>query len=111
MPDHPILPSGFNADPIDGDEVDGAGTNWAIWPVLFDSFIGLQPLIISEEMLAVFDGCADIVFRHPDNVIAFPCENRHIGISGEWATLLPPVTSRTLSFPADQREQKIRRRR
>ena len=55
----PILPAGFNSAPNDGDEVDGAGYNEPVWPYLFDSFVPLEVLIVTPEMLGVFDGCPD----------------------------------------------------
>jgi hypothetical protein len=58
-PTHPFLPAGFNADEINGDETNGAGTNWPIGPLTFDSFEALRPLIVTQPMLAAFDGCAD----------------------------------------------------
>jgi hypothetical protein len=61
MNGHPTLHAGFNADDINADEVDGAGTNWRIAPVLFDSFIALDVFILTPEMLAAFDECPDFV--------------------------------------------------
>lgn len=84
MPENPVLFAGFNADPINGDEADGAGTNWQVWPVLFDSYDGLEPLIITQEMLAAFDECADLILPAADNVITFPFENNEITIGGNW---------------------------
>jgi len=71
---HPRLPAGFNADDNNGDEVDGAGTNWPVWPYLFDSFIPLEVLIITPEMLEVFDGCADYVIPRVATTIPVPAE-------------------------------------
>lgn len=74
MTDHPLLPAGFNADPINTDETDGAGINAPVWPVLFDTFESLRPLLITQEMLAVFDGCADLVIPAENDTITFPAE-------------------------------------
>ena len=77
---HPILPAGFNADDIDGDDYDGPGTNHRISPMLFDSFESMQVVIITEEMLAVFDGCADLVIPREHMEIEFPCEPREVQV-------------------------------
>lgn len=75
MDDHPLLPCGFNSAPNDGDEVDGAGYNEAVNPMLFDSFIGLEVLIITEEMLRFFETeCPDLVVPCENDTIVFPRE-------------------------------------
>jgi hypothetical protein len=72
---HPILPAGFNADDIAGDEVDGAGTNWPIWPELFDTFFSYKVMFITEEMMDVFEtGCPDYVAPCLPNTVTFPQE-------------------------------------
>jgi hypothetical protein len=105
----PDLFAGFNADPIDGDEVDGAGTNWDIWPVLFDSYEGLVPLVITQEMVDAFDGCADIVFPHADNEIMFPAAQRVLTIRPEARELEIPGESDTLEAPAVNDDVVIRK--
>lgn len=110
MPDHPILPAGFNADPIDGDEANGAGTNWDIWPVLFDSFDGLMPLVITQDMTAAFDECADIVFPQADNVVVFAAEDTMLLIGGSWPDATIAAESNVITFPAGVREQVVRDR-
>jgi hypothetical protein len=89
VPDHPFLPAGFNADDNNGDEVDGAGTNWHVWPVLFDSFEKRRVLIITDEMLAVFDeACADYTPSPVDNTHVYPPTERVIEIlSRGWRTI------------------------
>jgi hypothetical protein len=61
---------GYNADPSNGDEVNGGGTNWRISPVLTDTSETLEPLIVTQDMLAAFGTeCADIVVAcEPDTV-------------------------------------------
>lgn len=70
----PVLPSGYNADENNGDEVDGAGVNRPVYPELTDFFIGLEPIVLTEDMLAVFaTECPDIVFpMQPDTVVIPP---------------------------------------
>lgn len=58
---HPVLPTGYNSTDNDGDEVDGPGVNGPIIPIYADTFEPLVVMIITEEMLEVFDGCADYV--------------------------------------------------
>jgi hypothetical protein len=74
MTDHPILPCGYNDDPIDGFEVNSPGNNWPVWPVLFDTFIRRQPLILTDESFEVFEGCADLVISCVNNAITIPAE-------------------------------------
>lgn len=72
---HPVLPAGFNADAVSGDEFNGAGTNEPVWPVLFDSFEALEALIITEEMLLFFEtDCPDLVVPRENDTIVFPRE-------------------------------------
>lgn len=105
---HPLLFAGFNADPINGDEADGSGTNWQIWPVLFDSFIGLQPLIITEEMLEAFEGCADLCVPAADNRVAFVFEDMLAVVGDSWPDLVVGPEASTIRFPQQARTQKMR---
>jgi len=74
---HPILPCGYNSAPNDGDEVDGAGYNEPIWPGLFDTFVGLETMFITDEMMEIFEtGCPDYVAPCQPNTITFPQEVR-----------------------------------
>jgi hypothetical protein len=87
--DHPYLPAGYNADDWDGDEIDGAGTNWAIWPVLFDAYIGHSPVVITSDMLAVFDeACPDFVPEYAKSTVVFPAVDRSINVTANgWTTI------------------------
>lgn len=94
---HPVLPAGYNADDNNGDEVDGAGTNWPIWPVLFDSFIGLRTIILTEEMMNIFDTtCPDYTVPATYNVITLPVENHEVVARNAWRELVLPGHSNTI---------------
>jgi hypothetical protein len=109
MPDHPVLPCGYNADPIDGDEVDGSGTNWPIWPVLFDCYIGLVALVITQEMIDIFEqACPDIIFPCPDNEITFPRQPLTITPSPERDVVIAGQSD-TLGFPHEDDGVEIRK--
>lgn len=82
MPDHPVLPTGYNSWENNGDEVDGAGVNEAVWPVLFDTFEAIPVLIVTEEMMAAFDGCADFIVPCENNVVTIPHEPETVMIRG-----------------------------
>lgn len=71
---HPLLHCGYNSTTNNEDELDGAGVNESVWPVLFDSFESLAPLIITEAMLAQFDGCADLTVPAVNDVFMIPYE-------------------------------------
>jgi len=74
---HPLLPAGYNSAPNDGDYVDGPGYNEPIWPELFDTFIGMEVMFITEEMMDIFKtGCPDYVAPCVPNTITFPTEVR-----------------------------------
>lgn len=75
MPDPygPIY-DGYNSWENDGDEINGPGANWPISPRLFDTFVALQPFILTEEMLAVFADCPDLVIRHQPDTYTVPAE-------------------------------------
>ena len=107
---HPILPAGYNADDNNGDEVDGAGTNWPIWPYLFDAFIPLEVLIITPEMMDVFDGCPDWVAPSAPNSFVAPAEpmsltlpasvRGHV-VAAPDVTYSPSAPDNVIVFPAE----------
>ena len=78
---HPVLPAGYNSDPNNGDEVDGAGTNWTVWPTLIDTFERKLPLILTAEMLAAFDDCADVVVDCVPDTVLIPFEDPVVEIA------------------------------
>jgi hypothetical protein len=72
---HPLLPAGYNEDPIAGDEVDGAGTNELVSPEFFDSYTGFKPLLLQQEDIDRFgELCPDYVVAHVDDTLAIPRE-------------------------------------
>jgi hypothetical protein len=76
MTDHPKLPAGFNADDLNGDEIDGSGTNWPCWPMFFDSFVGFKPLLLDANDLAMFDTeCPDYCVPRVDDTVCIPAED------------------------------------
>ena len=81
-PTHPLLPAGFNADEINGDETNGAGTNWSIGPMLFDTFEAFAPLIITESMLDAFNECADYTVPGVNDTHMIPHEQDTLVIRG-----------------------------
>lgn len=109
---HPILPAGYNSAPNDGDEIDGAGYNEPVWPVLFDAFVPLEVLIVTPEMLEVFEGCADLVVPSIPNLVVVPVEPCLYVLPAVLTTYVPAVAETTyvvdgvdnvVVFPADQR--------
>ena len=78
---HPVLPAGYDADDHNGDDINGAGTNWPVWPQLFDTFVALEVILITEEMLDIFEtGCPDYVVPCVSDTITFPQEVRTLVI-------------------------------
>lgn len=76
MTGHPRLPAGYNADDLDGDEFNGAGTNWPIWPYLFDSYVGFKPLLLDENDMAMFETeCPDYCAPRVDDTVCVPTED------------------------------------
>jgi hypothetical protein len=71
---HPVLPAGYNSWELNGDELNGAGANEPTWPYLLDAFIPLEVLIITPEMLDVFDGCPDFVAPCEPNLVMVPVQ-------------------------------------
>lgn len=83
MNGHPILPTGYNSWDNNGDEVDGAGVNMAVWPVLFDTFIGLEFVIVTQAMIDMFDEeCPDYVVACVNELIMIPAEPETLMIRG-----------------------------
>lgn len=61
---HPILPAGLNTTDVNGDELNGPGVDWEVWPELLYSFVTLRPLTIDENDLAMFDTvCFDLCVK------------------------------------------------
>jgi hypothetical protein len=81
-PTHPLLPAGFNADEINGDEANGAGTNWPIGPMLFDTFEAFPLLFITAVMLDAFDECADYTVPGVNDTYMIPHEQDTLVIRG-----------------------------
>ena len=74
---HPLLPTGYNSWENDGDEVNGPGVNEPIWPMLFDTFMPLKVMFITDEMMDIFEtGCPDYIAPCVPNTIVFPTEIR-----------------------------------
>lgn len=106
---HPILPAGYNADDNNGDEVDGAGTNWSIWPNLFDTFQGLKTLVITGDMMDVFETtCPDYIVPSVNNIITWPMENQQIAMLNVWRTYAVPAAGNVIVLQATPRETMIR---
>ena len=70
---NPQLYDGVNSTAINGDEANGAGVNEPIWPVLFDTFEPMQPIIITQEMLADFlSDCPDVTIPAETTTVFIP---------------------------------------
>ena len=82
MADGYTLYDGYNSWENNGDEVDGPGVNEPVWPVLFDTFLALTPLILNSAMLAAFDDCPDITVQGLNNTVVIPHEPDTIMIMG-----------------------------
>lgn len=91
---HPYLFAGFNTAPNNGDEVDGPGL--AFFPPGTLGGTGVSPawvcttetpeiLIITMEMLAIFDDCADLVIPCEPDTVVFPREVETLVIRGNAA--------------------------
>ena len=104
---HPFLPAGYDSTAIGCDEVDGPGLNEPIWPVLFDTFEGLSPVIITDEMMEVFDGCADYIVAADLWRSVFPAEERTFMVAGIWSDYEVAAQNNVLVFPREVRTQKV----
>lgn len=76
----PILYAGYNFDSINGWEFNSPGQSDPVWPELFQTYEGLAPFIITDELSSVFDGCPDIVIRAERDTITLPREVREIKV-------------------------------
>lgn len=104
---HPELPAGFNSDDIDGDDFNGPGTNWPVWPLMFDSYEGLEPLVMNRERYEVFDGCADYGVPMENNLITLGNEGKLYMVGGSWPMLVPPPINRRIVMLPETREKTI----
>jgi len=72
---HPDLYAGYNTAPNNGDEVDGAGVNDPpVSPIWVSAMVSKPILIVTEEMLEVFEGCADYTARKQVDTVVIPSE-------------------------------------
>jgi len=108
---HPIFPAGFNSWDINGDDINGPGVNEPVWPYLFDSFVPLEVLIITPEMLEVFDGCADytvpgvtrdIPIDPQPNVYVLPAVSAALNVPTVETAIVIKATDNVIAFPAQQ---------
>lgn len=77
----PFLFIGFNDYENNGDEVDASGVEHPpIAPNWFLSFSADPVLIVTPEMLLVFEDCADYTPRHENNTVTLPPEVREIKV-------------------------------
>ncbi len=107
---HPQLPAGYNSDPIDGDEVDGAGTNWAIEPLWTDTFLSYPLVLITPDMLEIFEtGCPDYVVQRVDNVYTLPAEVRTHTVPRDYQDYIPSPVNNTIVFPREVRKKVMRK--
>jgi hypothetical protein len=95
---HPILPCGLNSVAMDGDEVNGAGINFAIWPMLFDTYEGFEPIVLTADKIAVFDECPDVKFGAPDNDNLIPNIERTTELRHRWIPQEIPGQNNTMMF-------------
>jgi hypothetical protein len=98
---HPQLPAGYNADAINGDEFNGGGTNWPFMPTQFDTFEGLAPLVMTDELQAAFDECADFVVACEPDTFAVPAEPELVMVSDEGSVLMVGCELDTIVVPAE----------
>lgn len=108
MPEHPYLPCGYNADSNNDDEVDGAGTNWPLEQLATDMTIYLTPLILTEEMLAVFDGTPDLILPCEDMTLTYPHEDVAAVVRADFLDWFATPANNTIVFQPDRRNQKIK---
>ncbi|HVQ52137.1 MAG TPA: hypothetical protein VMS92_19000 [Mycobacterium sp.] len=66
----------WNTDDINGWEFNGSGTNlFPIQPEAVDFFVSARPLILTEDMLSLFDDeCPDMVISAEFDTITIPAE-------------------------------------
>ena len=69
---HPLLPCGYNSAAIDGDELNGAGVNEPVWPLLFDTFEAMTVIVTSEELHEAVEICPDFVIDPQNSLLILP---------------------------------------
>lgn len=106
---HPQLPAGLNADDVNGDVHNGAGTNWPVWPVYFETYEGYAPIILDEEKYEVFDDCPDYRIGAVPDCTLISSEFMYVAVGGTWPDIVPPAVQYTLMIPPETAEQKIKR--
>jgi hypothetical protein len=90
---------GYNADPNDGDEVNGGGTNWPVWPALVVTFEDHRVLLLGEEDYAPFTGeRADVIV---------PCPDDSYDIKPVVTALVMPAQASTYVVPAEPANKSV----
>ena len=106
---HPFLPAGYNADDNNGDELNGAGTNWPVWPVMFDTFESLNLVVMNDEALDAFEtACPDYIVAGMNNIITWPMQNPEMAARNLWSPLALADQSNVIVVPFAAREAKVR---
>ena len=108
---HPYLPTGYDSADIGGDEVNGPGVNWPIWPELFDTFVSFEAMFITDSMMNFFaTGCPDLKIPHDTWEVLLPHEERTQIIRTDWVGQMLPSQNNVLRFPQEVRKQEVRKR-
>jgi hypothetical protein len=106
---HPKLPAGYNSWEHDGDDINGSGVNEPVWPQLFDTFVALEVLIITEDMMDIFEtGCPDLIIPYDKWEIGLPGEVRVVAVTDVWSSLAVPATAKKVLLPQETRVVKIK---
>lgn len=107
---HPYLPAGYNSMAIGTDEVNAPGENWPVWPVYYDTFIGLEVVIMSDDMMQIFEtGCPDYVVAYENSTSVLPREERTYVIRTDWGEQALQPQNNVLTFPREVRTQEVRK--
>lgn len=116
---HPVLPAGFNEWTINGLEFNAPGTNAQVWPDIFDSFEGMEIVIITEEMMDYFvTGCPDLVVAHAEDELVMrgrqsasvAPEPSRVHVPGETTVVTFPVVADTVHAAAPDNNAEMTRR-
>jgi len=107
---HPYLPAGYDSMSIGTDEVNAPGENWPVWPVYYDTFIGLSVVIMTDSMQQVFDtGCPDLIVPCENWTTVLPHEEHTLVIRPDWYEREVASQNNVLVFPREVRTQEVKK--
>jgi hypothetical protein len=92
----------FNGEALNEWNFNGGGNNpIPVHSFEVDFYVNTYPLILTEEMLAVFDECPDLIVPCEDVTTLVPAEDDLLVVAYGWPVLVVPREDDRVLLPAE----------